>query len=304
MFNNLINNIQNKLKTIQEETDLYNNVLSSCSILSNLNQFPTITNKDSLINETDLLNICPDLHKERAKLILDFLPLDELYIQVFYSKECKTNKEYFIMTTTKYLWFISNEGYLIYPYDNFRCTIIKNKFMSKIIKLANFLFEITGTEETITYFINFINDLNFRTTEITNKSNTLCGIIPAYRLINDINSGITLDNSYNIVFHSKEFNYKYNINDIINYELLLDDSCIFEKKNMSKARLTSTKNSCSRMSLRVTTKDNVFTIPILKEGSFQQTYQATSTTYINSINFARTIIDKLNELKDQCIYKQ
>ena len=88
MFNNLINNIQNKLKTIQEETDLYNDVLSSCSILTNLNQLPTITNKGSLINETDLLNICPDLHKDRAKLILNF-PCQFLYqYQLFLLSMC------------------------------------------------------------------------------------------------------------------------------------------------------------------------------------------------------------------------
>lgn len=304
MFNNLINSIQNKFKTIQEETELYNSVLSTCTIVSSLNQFPDVTNKKLTINETDILNMCPDLHKDRARLILKLLPLDELYLQVFYAKECKTNKEYFIMSTTKYLWFISDEGYLIYPYDNFNCTIIKSKFMSKIIKLANFLFEITGAEENIAYFTNFINDLNFRTKEIANKLNTLCGVVPTYRLINDINSGITLDNSYNIVFHSKEFNYKYNISEIINYELLLDDSCIFEKKNMYKARLTSTKNSCSKMSFRITTSDKTFIIPIIKEGNFKEIHQATSTIYINSISFARTIIEKLNELKDKYIYKQ
>ena len=210
MFNNLINNIQNKINNIKEENANYNNLLNNSSKFSNLTPIPILNQSiiESKINY--ITKICPDLNKEKATIINKLIPLQETYLTINYSKEIITNTEYWLVATDKYLWTINQKNYGVISYQNIKtCNIVKNNIMSKIINLNNIILEINGNTENITNFINILSNEQYRNKKINEKTSYLCGITPIYQLINSINSGISIDKNNNIVFHSNTFNYKY-----------------------------------------------------------------------------------------------
>lgn len=300
MFNNLINNIQNKINNIKEENANYNNLLNNSSKFSNLTPIPILNQSiiESKINY--ITKICPDLNKEKATIINKLIPLQETYLTINYSKEIITNTEYWLVATDKYLWTINQKNYGVISYQNIKtCNIVKNNIMSKIINLNNIILEINGNTENITNFINILSNEQYRNKKINEKTSYLCGITPIYQLINSINSGISIDKNNNIVFHSNTFNYKYTPQEIINYELLLDNTYITGKNNNQKNNITSMQNTCYTISLRITTPNTTFIIPILEQNSMGTKYTRQDSIFQKSMNFAKEIINKLNELDKQ-----
>lgn len=300
MFNNLINNIQNKINNIKEENANYNNLLNNSSKFSNLTPIPILNQSiiESKINY--ITKICPDLNKEKATIINKLIPLQETYLTINYSKEIITNTEYWLVATDKYLWTINQKNYGVISYQNIKtCNIVKNNIMSKIINLNNIILEINGNTENITNFINILSNEQYRNKKINEKTSYLCGITPIYQLINSINSGISIDKNNNIVFHSNTFNYKYTPQEIINYELLLDNTYITGKNNNQKNNITSMQNTCYTISLRITTPNTTFIIPILEQNSMGTKYTRQDYIFQKSMNFAKEIINKLNELDKQ-----
>lgn len=300
MFNNLINNIQNKINNIKEENANYNNLLNNSSKFSNLTPIPILNQSiiESKINY--ITKICPDLNKEKATIINKLIPLQETYLTINYSKEIITNTEYWLVATDKYLWTINQKNYGVISYQNIKtCNIVKNNIMSKIINLNNIILEINGNTENITNFINILSNEQYRNKKINEKTSYLCGITPIYQLINSINSGISIDKNNNIVFHSNTFNYKYTPQEIINYELLLDNTYITGKNNNQKNNITSMQNTCYTISLRITTPNTTFIIPILEQNSMGTKYTRQDYIFQKSMNFAKEIINKLNELDRQ-----
>ena len=106
--------------------------------------------------------------------------------------------------------------------------IIKSGLMSKTVYFNNYMLEMNG--DKVEYFSNLINNAEIRNQEILKKNATLCGIIPTLRIINNIGTGISIDNQKNIVFHTKELNKKYNISELDNYELFIDNNATIEKR--------------------------------------------------------------------------
>lgn len=301
MFKNIIDNITNKItdkvNTLKEENIQYKKLLEETDILKNLYPIPQITKETQLNKINTIITTCPDINKEKAQLIANLIPIEETYLSINYAKEVKTNKEYYLITTTKYLWIINPTSYGIYQYINFKCQIIKNNLMSKIILINNILFEISGTDNNINTFMSLITNPTIRDYAIKEKTNYLCGIIPTYQKINSIYSGISLDNESNIVFHTKENNYKYKISDILYYEILLDNSIIFSNKNNTSNKITNFQNNCYQISIRIITKDNAqILLPILEPNAFNTKYQRTDTVFQTNYNFAKEIIEKLKEI--------
>lgn len=299
MFNNLINNIQNKINTIKEENANYNNLLNKSSKFTNLTPIPPL-NKEPIEGKINhITKECPDLNQEKATIIDKLIPLDQTYLTINYAKEIITNTEYWLVTTNKYIWIINQKNYGIIPYQNITiCNIVKNNLMSKIINFNNIVLEINGTNENINNFINIISNEPYRNKIIQEKNAYLCNIIPIYQIINNINSGISIDQNNNIVFHTNSFNYKYNIKEITNYELLLDNTYITGKNNNQKNSITSMQNTCYTISLRITTIDNSFIIPILEPSSIGTKYRRQDSIFQSSTDFAKKIINKLNELEN------
>ena len=291
---NIINSIQEKINNIKKDNEEYNIKLNNSQILTNLNPIPDNNNEIISYKIEEIIKNSPDINKEKAIIINKLIPIEETYLTSIYAKEIKTNKEYYIIPTNKYIWIVTTNEYLIIKYPNKEiCYIVKNILMGKIINLNNVILEITGNDNFINNFINIINNSEYRNNIIKEKTNYLCGIIPKYQLIDENRNGISLDNKNNIVFHTKNDNYKCKIEEIENYELLEDNSIIFSKKLNSSSRITSSKTSCYNIGLRITTNNKILTIPLLEPTTFKSSYTKLDKEYQNKIKFANEIIEKI-----------
>ena len=297
MFKELINSIEEKYNTMKEENNNLNNLLQTTNTFQNLFPIPELTSESSLYKIAFITNECPDINNEKALLISKLIPVNETYLSVLYAKELLTNEEYFIIPTNKYLWIMNTKNYGAYEYNSIKCSIIKNSLMSKTLLLNNVVIEVNGSNSILENFLNIINDSNYREKKILEKTSYLCNIVPIYQLINEIESGISIDNNNNIVFHSKEKNHKCNINEIDNYEILLDNQTYTSKNIASSTSISSFQNNCYQIHLRITLKDNtIISIPILQQNAFGTKYNSHETIFKKNIEFAQKIIDKIKEL--------
>ena len=294
---NFLQKIQNKIDKIKEDNNNYNNLIANSQTIQNLTPIPELNNdiidyKVNLITTTS-----PDINKDKAIIINKLIPIEETYLTIMYAKEVTTNKEYYVIPTNKYIWILNSTHYVIFNYPKTPiCYIVKNIIMGKIINLNNIILEITGNENSINNFINIINNKEYRDNIIKEKTSYLCNITPTYQLINKNGSGISIDNQNNIVFHTKETNYKCSKEDIINYELLFDNSIVYSKELNSTTRVTSSHNDCYSMSLRISIKDNTFIIPILEPNSLNTKYSKQDIAFQKNLTFANKILAKLQEL--------
>lgn len=301
MLKEFFGGVHDKYKQMQEESSLYLRLLNTTGTVTGLTSVPVINKNDITVSYKEILDICPDLNDSKALLIRGLLPADEVYLTVMYAKECKSNTEYFLVPTTKYFWIISVNGFVRYNYGDFQGAIVKNNLMSKVLNIGNILFEVNGNNDSISNFLNIINDSTFRDNLISEKISIFCGIVPVKSIISELGMGISIDSNSNIVFHGKNFNYLYNIADISNYELLFDDNVVVEKRSNRRVRLTTNKNSCYEMNIRITTTDKIFVLPIIEKNAFAELYQSTSVKFMNGRNFADKIINLLDETDEKML---
>lgn len=301
MLKNFITNITDKMNetvnTLKEENEKYKELLETTTTFQNLFPIPELSTESPQHRITTIINESPDINKDKAKLISMLIPIEQTFLSIIYTQETKTKQEYYLIPTNEYFWVISQTTYGIYPYQNLNCQIIKNNIMSKTILLNNILLEATGNDIKINTLIAILTNPPVRAQITTEKTAYLCGIIPTYQKINSIYSGISLDNNSNIVFHTKTENYRYNINDIAYYEILLDNSIVFSNKNAAASKITNFQNSCYQMSLRITTKNNqIIILPILEPNSFNTKYERYDTIFRTNLEFAQELIYKLKEI--------
>lgn len=301
MFKQLFNQVQNKYKEKLEENEKYKELLNNVNTLPKFYNYSHPQNNKLTISYKLLLDICPDLNENDAITLREVIPIDELVLSCVYANECKTNVKFYFVATTKYLWLVNTEGYLKYNYQDLTIKVIKNSMLSKTVLLSNMLFNINGTNEMLLAFIKLFQDSNYRENEINKKLEILCNTIPSIFYLNSLASGISIDINNEIVFHTKTFHYKYNIKDVKNYELLLDNTVVEEKKSNHKNRITANKNSCYEMTIRITTDNNTFLIPILEKNAFSTLYSSTSKEFIESREFASYIIDILDDLDNKLL---
>ena len=301
MFKQLLTQVQNKYKEKLEENEKYKELLNKANTLPKFYNHSYPLNNKLTISYKLLMDICPDLNENDAIILRGVIPIDELILSCVYATECKTNVKFYFVATTKYLWLINTEGYLKYNYQNLTIEVIKNGILSKTILLSNMLFNINGTNEMLLAFVKLFQDSNYREDEINKKLDILCDTIPRIFYLNDLGAGISIGTNNEIVFHTKTFHYKYNIKDINNYELLLDNTVIEEKKSMHRNRITANKNSCYEMTIRITIDNNTFLIPILEKNDFSTLYSSTSKEFRENIEFASDIIDILDELDNKLL---
>lgn len=301
MFKQLFNQVQNKYKEKLEENEKYKELLNNVNTLPKFYNYSHPQNNKLTISYKLLLDICPDLNENDAITLREVIPIDELVLSCVYANECKTKVKFYFVATTKYLWLVNTEGYLKYNYQDLTIKVIKNSMLSKTVLLSNMLFNINGTNEMLLAFIKLFQDSNYRENEINKKLEILCNTIPSIFYLNSLASGISIDINNEIVFHTKTFHYKYNIKDVKNYELLLDNTVVEEKKSNHKNRITANKNSCYEMTIRITTDDNTFLIPILEKNDFSTLYSSTSKEFIENKKFASYIIDILDDLDNKLL---
>ena len=301
MFKELIKNITNKVNekvnTIKEENEHYKQLLETTTTFKNLCPIPILNIEIPIHKVTTITNDCPDINKEKAELISKLISIEETFLTVIYAKEIKTNQEYYLIPTNKYLWIINPTNYGAYQYQNLTCKIIKHNIMGTTILLNNILLETTSTNDKVNNLISILTNTNYRENVIKEKTSYLCGITPIYQKINNIYSGISIDANANIIFHNKVENIKCTIQDISYYEILLDNSIIFSSKNTTSSKISTFQNSCYQISVRITTKNNQsITLPILEPNSFNTKYQRNDTIFQTNLNFAQELINTLKSL--------
>ena len=301
MFKELLTQVQNKYKEKLEENEKYKELLNKVNILPKFYNYSHTLNNKLTISYKLLMDICPDLNENDAIILREVIPIDELILSCIYANECKTNVKFYFIATTKYLWLVNKEGHLKYNYQDLTIEVIKNSMLSKTVLLSNMLFNINGSNEMLLSFIKLFQDSNYREDEINKKLEILCNTIPRIFYLNSLASGISISINNEIVFHTKVFHYKYNIKDIKNYELLLDNTVVEEKKSNHRNRITANKNNCYEMMLRITTDNNTFFIPILEKNTFSALYSSTSKEFRESREFASNIINLLDDLDNKLL---
>ena len=107
---------------------------------------------------------------------------------------------------------------------------------------------------------DILTNNEFRNNFINEKTKYLCDIIPTYQIFNNINSGISIDKDYNIVFHSSSNNYLVPLNNLSNYEILIDNNCVISKNQSRNTSINSFHSNCYTITLRITTTNNSFII--------------------------------------------
>ena len=301
MFKELLTQVQNKYKEKLEENEKYKELLNKVNILPKFYNYSHTLNNKLTISYKLLMDICPDLNENDAIILREVIPIDELILSCIYANECKTNVKFYFIATTKYLWLVNKEGHLKYNYQDLTIEVIKNSMLSKTVLLSNMLFNINGSNEMLLSFIKLFQDSNYGEDEVNKKLEILCNTIPRIFYLNSLASGISISINNEIVFHTKVFHYKYNIKDIKNYELLLDNTVVEEKKSNHRNRITANKNSCYEMMLRITTDNNTFFIPILEKNTFSALYSSTSKEFRESREFASNIINLLDDLDNKLL---
>ncbi len=295
MFRKILSNIQDKYNTIKKENEVSDQLLQKTSTFQKL--FP-IEVKNIEIPENKVFYIttnCPDINTEKAQQIAKLIPVQETYLEVFYTKELLTNQEYYLIPTNQYLWVISPTTYGAFSYNNLSLQIIKNNLMSKIILLSNILLEVNGTPSKIDTLQNIINHPQIRNKIIQEKTAYLEGITPTYQKINKLGTGLSLENNQTIVFHNKETSLKCSPKELTNYEILLDSQVYLSKNSATSKTISNFQTSCYQISIRVTTTQT-FLIPILEPNTFGTKYNAHDSLFQTNLNFAKEIIHILNTL--------
>lgn len=297
MFKEFLNDVQAKYNKKKEENMHLKQLLETTSTFQNLFSIKKNLPTPSEHKITYIINDSPDLNKEKATIIASVIPISETYLTTIYTKEVLTNQEYYLIPTDQYLWVINPKQYGAYPYQNLTCQIIKNNLMGKTILINNILLEANGTDTKLQTFLSIINDSNRREKIIQEKISYLCGITPIYQNINSIGSGISIDKNANIVFHTKQWNYKFHYSQIASYEILLDNQVTYSSKANTANKITNFQNNCYQISIRIETTDNqILQIPILQPNSLNTRYQRQDTIFQTNLNFAKNIIETLNKL--------
>ena len=299
---NIINKVTNFIDDKKKERDLYNQRVGN-SLKFNLNMNVEIKNENDYEgNINEYKDMCVYLNDKQALAIANLIPLGEAIIYIVQATQKIDNQEYIMVLTDLRIIILKDNLYSELGYNNITSFELINKsFMSQIINFNGIILGIDVTQNDLTILYNLIANVEYRNNYINEKKKYLCGIIPSYQKLNKINSGISIDNNKNIVFHNKKINnYLCRYDDILNYELMEDTTPVIKRRtNNENTSMPFTKKECMQITLRVTLVNNqVFEIVILEPSTFNNTYSHTNSIYMKNYSFGKEIMDKLDSLND------
>ena len=307
---NIINKVTNKVSNFvnekKKEWELYNQTIDN-SLLFTLDKAIQNNNSVNEGNITEYKDMCPYINDNQANNISNLIPLNEIVFYIVQVEQKKDNQVLIIILTNLRIIIMKDNLYTELGYSDIKVLQLVNKsFMTQVINFNGIILGIDLNQNDLNVFYNLITNMEYRNTYINEKIKYLCGIIPVYQRLNIINSGISIDNNKNIVFHNKKVNnYLCRYDDILNYELLEDNTPVIKRRtNDDNTSMPFSKKECMQIKLRVTMINNqVFEINILEPSTFNNTYNHMNSTYIKNYNFGKEIMDKLDSLNEK-LYKK
>ncbi len=295
----LINNTKNLINQHKIENENYNKLMSQTQQFVD---FHIIEQNDKPKNEGRIYEInskCPSINIDNATKIDNLLPNFEWPICAVHISQDIDNTPFNLILTPYRIWVIATNSYRIFQYNEISIQVIMKGIMNQKLWLNNIMISAWLNTEDLNIFINFITNVQYRNNYIIEDLKYLEGITPVYQCINKNQSGISVDKDKNIVFHDRKINnYKYNYDEIQDYDLLVDTNIVLRKRQFKRnSTLKANTSSCTSVSLRITLKDQRQTIiPILVGNGLNQTYSTVGDQYKEAYNFGKTIIEYIDTL--------
>lgn len=296
-IDNIFGFVKEKADKVAKDKARYNELVSRSLKIENLVRLDI---KEKQYNEgkiEEIVSMCPNLTRDSAKFIYNVIPLWEVMLYIGIVSEKNSGDKFYVIATDRWIWILNDYSYKIINYKEvYLLEVIRKSLMVQVINFNQIILNITDYINGVNNFINIVSNEEYRKNIISNNQKYLCGIIPTYQVLNKIQSGISLDNNGNIVFHDrKKNNIRCVYNDLLDYEVLEDQSAVLKKKKDNDSHaIPFAKDSCSRISIRITFRDNrLFMMTILEPNVFNNQYSHQDSIYINSFKFAKQIIDLL-----------
>ena len=302
-INSIISNVGSFIKDKKDEAIKLDNIINS-SMAFNLDKDITV-DEDSLVicNMYEYNDMCPYINLDYSKIIDGIIPVDETVISIVNTSEKNNNKDHLMVFTDKRIIIMNKEKYTEYTYDkvsNF--SLVKKGLMTQVVCFNNVILDMDLTYEDLGIVYNLVINSDYRNNLVKERNKYLCGIVPVYQKINKLKSGISIGTNNEIVFHNKKAeNYLCKYEDILNYELMEDNTVVMRKWTREKTQsLGFSKKECYKMSIRVTTTNNkAFDIIIMEPTTFNSSYYHNDKTYAAYFDFAKEIIEKLDEYNEE-----
>jgi hypothetical protein len=298
---NILGFVKKKTQEMAQDKAKYEEAVRKSLMFENLMRLDV---KEKDVNEgrvEEIAVLCPNLTNDMAKFIYNVVPNWEVFLFVAIVVEKKTSNKYYMVGTNRWIWIINDYCYKIINYNEvYLFEMLKKALMSQVVNFNQIVLTVEDYSSNVDKFIKIVMDKEYRDKEIMNNEKYLCGVIPTYQKLNKIQSGISVDNKGNIVFHDrKKNNIKCVYDDILDYEVLEDQTAVLKKKtDVDSHAIPFAKNSCSRISIRITFKNNtLFMMSILEPSAFYSQYNHTDSIYMNNFKFAKEIIELLEGFK-------
>lgn len=250
----------------------------------------------------EIKDLCAYLSSDKARKIVHILnDFEEVYF-VVEGIQRKTNEELFFIYSNQRLIILNNktDKYLEAPIDYItKLEVIKSYLMTQFSNVNEVIMDINLNKKDFAEFSKIVNDPASREPYLQEKLKYLCGITPVYQNLNALNTGISIDQNNNIVFHDQKINnHLVKYSDLKEYEIVEDNTVVLTgRNNAPKVGVASSKSECFGMNLRITLiDDKVIEIPIIFPNAMKKTYSHYDERYKKCYNFTKSIIDKLNSL--------
>ena len=304
MKNNIIKKftgkINNFIDTKKKEIELYNQKIQASKKFE-LN-YDIVIDENNLIegNCQEYLDMCAYINLVQAKTIDAIIPINETVLNIVFCIQKIDNQEFFLVFTNFRIFILNKNKFKVLNYQEITAfEIIRKSLMAQIVNFNGIILELDINQKEFDTIYNLMFNVEFHNEYIKEKTKYLCNINPIYQKLNKIKSGVSIDKNNIIVFHDRKINnYICRYQDIFNYELVEDTTTVLKRKtNEQTNAITSTKQECGQMTLKITLVNNqIFEIYILEPAIFNSTYSHKDTAYTKNYNFAKEIIDKLDSL--------
>lgn len=259
-------------------------------------------NEPQIGKEQLILNMCPNINVEQAKLVNTIIPIEETIINVKASKEAKTLIEYIFVVTNVNLWILNQNEYITYEFNaikNFE--IISKGVMSQSVKFNDNAWVISGSEDEIKTLCEILLREDVRVMTVAAKTKYLCGIIPHKQILNMNMKGISIGDNKQIVLHNTPDNKLVSLNDIAYVQLLINDSVVLVKgkEGVDQGSMVSTPLEARKMSVKVIPSMGEYVIETMSSNMFNKSYKREESTYINNYEYSKKLVDTIASMVEE-----